>query len=157
VEAELSRLNRDYTVNKQQYDTLMQRLESARISEQAEQNAENVKFRVIEPPSIPVKPSGPQRALLDTMALLAALGVGAALAVLLAQLHPTFATRDTLQRVAGISVLGSIAAAHSEVVIPWYRRQALLAGGAISMLFVVYLLNLVLSEPLRQALRGLIS
>jgi len=53
VEAELARLNRDYEVNKQQYDTLVQRLESAKISEQAEQSADNVKFRVIEPPIVP--------------------------------------------------------------------------------------------------------
>ena len=32
--------------------------------EQAEQNTENVKFRIIEPPTMPVKPSGPNRPLL---------------------------------------------------------------------------------------------
>ena len=59
VEAELARLNRDYEINKKQFDTFLQRLESAKISEQAEQSNDNVKFRVIEPPSVPVKPSGP--------------------------------------------------------------------------------------------------
>jgi uncharacterized protein involved in exopolysaccharide biosynthesis len=48
-------------VNKQQYDTLLQRLESAKMSQQADQNTENVKFRIIEPPMVPIKPSGPQR------------------------------------------------------------------------------------------------
>ena len=54
IEAELARLNRDYEVNKEQYDTLLQRLESAKISQQADQNTENVKFRIIEPPTTPV-------------------------------------------------------------------------------------------------------
>ena len=77
VEAELSRLDRDYEVNKRQYDTLLERLESAKISEQAEQSSENVKFRVIEPPTVPLKPSGPNRILLNSMVLLLALGSGA--------------------------------------------------------------------------------
>ena len=70
------RLNRDYEINKQQYDTLLQRLESAKISEQAEQSADNVKFRVIEPPIVPVRPSGPDRVALNALVLLAALGAG---------------------------------------------------------------------------------
>ena len=89
VEAELSRLNRDYEINKQQYDTLLQRLESAKISEQAEQSSENVKFRIIEPPMVPVKPSGPMRMQLNLLVLFAAFGAGIGLAVLLALLHPT--------------------------------------------------------------------
>ena len=40
------RVDRDYEVNKQQYDTLLQRLESAKISQSADQNTENVKFRI---------------------------------------------------------------------------------------------------------------
>ena len=82
----------------------MQRLESAKISESAEQSADNVKFRVIEPPIVPFKPSGPERAILNTMVLLAALGAGLGLAVLLAQLRPTFTTRDLLQKVTGVPV-----------------------------------------------------
>ena len=40
---------------------------------------------------------------------------------------------------------------------PWYRRQSVLVGGAVSLLLVVYLLNLVLSEPLRAALRNVVG
>jgi len=108
VEAELSQLNRDYEVNKHNYDTLVQRLESARISESADQSADNVKFRVIEPPNLPFKPSGPNRDVLNTMVLLMALGAGAALAVLLAQLRPTFSSRELLEKVTGVPVIGAI-------------------------------------------------
>ena len=154
VEAELSRLNRDYEVNKRNYDTLVERLESARISESAEQSSENVKFRVIEPPIVPFKPSGPERAILNTMVLLAAIGAGLGLAVLLAQLRPTFTTRDLLQRVTGIPVLGSISAAVQETLVPWYRRQGVMVGAAVSLLLVVFLLNLILTSTLRSALRA---
>jgi len=157
IEAELTRLNRDYEVNKAQYDTLLQRLESAKISQQADQNTENVKFRIIEPPSVPVTPSGPQRALLDTVALLAALGAGLGLAIILAQLHPTFTTRDTLQKVAGIPVLGSISAAVWTESSVWYRRQSSLIAGAAMMLLVAYALNMLLTEPLRAAFRQIVG
>jgi polysaccharide chain length determinant protein (PEP-CTERM system associated) len=154
VEAELARLNRDYEVNKRQYDTLLQRLESAKISEEAEQSSENVKFRVIEPPSVPFKPSGPNRIALNTMVLLAALGAGIGLAILLGQLHPTFATRDVLQRVTGMPVIGSITAAVREAVVPWYRRQPAMVSGAVGLLLMVFLLNLVLTESIRATIRA---
>jgi len=157
IEAELSRLNRDYEVNKQQYDVLLQRLESARISEGAEQSTENVKFRVIEPPTVPLEPDGPKRLMLDTLVLLAALGAGAGLAVLLAQLNPTFTSREMLQKVAGVPVLGSVTAAIRDSLLPWYRRQGVMVAGAFGLLFVAYLLNIVLSDHLRIALRNLVG
>ncbi len=157
VEAELSRLNRDYEVNKRQYDTLVQRLESARISEQAEQSAENVKFRVIEPPIVPFKPSGPERMALNTMVLLAALGAGLGLAALLAQMHPTFTTRDLLQKVTGLNVIGTITAAVRPNLEPWYRRQEMLVGSAVGLLLAVFVLNLILTEPLRAVLRRVVG
>ncbi|MBS1132976.1 MAG: chain-length determining protein [Burkholderiaceae bacterium] len=157
VEAELVRLNRDYEVNKTQYDTLLQRLESARISESAEQNTDSVKFRVIEPPTVPIKPSGPVRPMLDSLVLLAALGAGLGLAILIAQMHPTFTTRDLLQKVTGIRVLGTVTAAVRADVVPWYRRQSLLVGGALSLLMMTYLLNLVLSESLRSVIRNVLG
>jgi polysaccharide chain length determinant protein (PEP-CTERM system associated) len=154
VEAELSRLNRDYEVNKRNYDTLVQRLESARISESAEQSGDNVKFRVIEPPLVPFKPSGPQRAVLNTMVLLASLGAGLGLAALLGLLRPTFTTRDLLAKVTGVPVIGAISAAVQEGFVPWYRRQGVMVGGAVSLLVVVFLLNLIMTTPLRAAIRA---
>jgi len=157
VEAELARLNRDYDVNKRQYDTLVQRLESARISQSAEQTAENVKLRVLEPPVKPFKPSGPQRAGLNSLVLLAALGAGIGLALLLAQLNPTFSSRELLQQLAGVPVVGVITVAVRAAVLPWYRRQRLLVGAAVSLLVVVFVLNLVLTDALRGALRTVVG
>jgi len=155
IEAELSRLNRDYEVNKKQYDTLLQRLESAKISQQADQNTDNVKFRVIEPPTIPIKPSGPNRPLLDALVLLAALAAGLGSAVLMAQLHPTFTTRESLQRLTGVPVIGAISAAIHNELMPWYRRQSSLVAAAAALLLLACVVNILLTEPLRAALRNL--
>ena len=157
IEAELSRLNRDYEVNKQQYDTLLQRFESAKISQSADQNTENVKFRIIEPPTVPVRPSGPQRQMLNSLVLLAALAAGLGVAVLLAQMHPTFATKEVLEKIAGIPVLGSISAALRLEFTPWYRRESTLILGAAAALLVAYGLNTLLTDTLRAALQNVIG
>jgi polysaccharide chain length determinant protein (PEP-CTERM system associated) len=155
VEAELSRLNRDYEVNKKQYDTLLQRLESANISQQADQNIDNVKFRIIEPPTLPVKPSAPNRPLLDVLVLLAALAAGVGVSVLIAQLHPTFSNRESLQRIAGIPVLGSVSATLRAQFIPWYRRQSTMVATAAALLVIACVLNILLTDSVRLALRNL--
>jgi len=157
VEAELSRLNRDYEVNKKQYDEMLQRLESARISEQADQSTEDVKFRVIEPPVEPITASGPQRAALSTAVLLLSLAAGIALAFILQQLRPVFSTRDSVQQVTGMPVIGAVTAAIVQGFVPWYRRQSALVGGALAALFVVFLLNLMLQDNVRATLRNLMG
>jgi Na+/H+-translocating membrane pyrophosphatase len=88
--------------------------------------------------------------------LVTALGAGLGLAVLLAHLHPTFTTRDVLSKVTGIPVLGSVTTAVRAGALPWYRRQTLLVSGAVSLLLIVYLLNVFLSEPPLAALRNLL-
>ncbi|HOW75484.1 MAG TPA: GNVR domain-containing protein [Candidatus Competibacteraceae bacterium] len=108
VEAELIALNRDYEVNRKKYDELVGRRESARLSQQAEQTNQDIRFRIIDPPRVPLEPTGPNRPLLISGVLLGALGVGGALAFLLAQLWPTFDSRQSLMRATQIPVFGSV-------------------------------------------------
>lgn len=157
VEAELAQLNRDYQVNKAQYDQLLQRLESARISQRADQSTGEVKFRVIEPPTMPTVPSGPERTLLSALVLLASLGAGIGFALLLQQVRPVFSTKDTLRQVTGLPVLGSVTAAVLHGFVPWYRRQTALVGGAIAALVGAFLINLLLQQNLRTMLRNLLG
>jgi polysaccharide chain length determinant protein (PEP-CTERM system associated) len=151
VEAELKRLDRNYDVNKRQYDSLVQRLESANISTEAEQTADSVKFRVVEPPIVPLAPIGPNRFLLSSLVLVASLAAGLATALLLAQMRPVFTSRDALGRISGLPVLGAITKLTAERFLPWYRTQAALVAGAVGALFIGYLLNLLLSGVVRDA------
>ncbi|MFC1747499.1 XrtA system polysaccharide chain length determinant [Pseudomonadota bacterium] len=118
VEAEMKRLNRDYDIVKGNYDELLARREAARVARDADATGDSVKFDVVEPPRIPLKPSGPNRPLFLTAVLVAGLAIGVALAFLLSQLKQTFDTRTSLREAIGLPVLGSIS-------MEWSAKQRL--------------------------------
>jgi polysaccharide chain length determinant protein (PEP-CTERM system associated) len=108
VEASLQRLNRDYAVTKNQYDALLQRLETARLSGEAEQSGDDIEFRVIEPPRMPNGPAGPNRRLFNSAILIGGLLAGLSLAFFLHQINPVFTDLQSLRRLTGVPVLGAV-------------------------------------------------
>ena len=114
VEAELARLNRDYEVHKRHYEILVERRESAVISEQAERSSDGIKFKIVDPPRVPIAPVGPNRLLFSAVVLLAGIGIGVVFAFFLSQLKPTFDDRTTIKDVLGLPVLGTVSMVWSE-------------------------------------------
>ncbi len=108
IEAELARLNRDYEVNKRNYDELVKRRESLNIAEQASQTSDSVKFNIIEPPRVPLVPTGPNRPLFSSAVVVAGLGLGVGLAWLLAMLRPTIYTKEDIEELFQIPVIGTV-------------------------------------------------
>src|SRR3569623_331164 len=96
VEAQLNQLNRDYDDTKSNYETLLTRRESATITEQLEQSAATVKFRVVAPPYVPPSPSRPTRALLNSAVLGGGLACAIVFAFFLTHLNPIFDTRRSV-------------------------------------------------------------
>ncbi|MDH5570819.1 MAG: Wzz/FepE/Etk N-terminal domain-containing protein [Gammaproteobacteria bacterium] len=139
VEAELQALNRDYDINRKNYDSLVERREAAKMGAAAEQTGEQVKIKVIEPPRLPTFPSGPNRLLFSSAVLLAAIGAGIGIAFLLMQIRPVFYSQKSIREVLGMPVLGTV----SYIAQPEYLRKNRMtligygvAGGA---LFIAYL------------------
>lgn len=108
VEARLTQLNRDYEVIQRQHQQMLERRESARLSEDLQQNAGDVSFRVVDPPFVPRQPSQPNKPLLQAGVLVVALGGGGALALLLALLHPIVTDPRMLAQSAGLPLLGTV-------------------------------------------------
>ena len=108
IEAELKQLNRDYEVNKKNYQTLLERRETAKISEQAGQSSDTVKFRIVEPPHASTKPVAPNRPLLISAVLVAGILAGAAFAFFMSQIKPTFDNPKLMTRELGVPVFGSV-------------------------------------------------
>ncbi len=110
VEAELKRLDRDYEIVKKNYEQLRARKESAKLAHDLETKAQTVQFRIIDPPQVPIKPSGPNRPLFLTIVLLAGLAGGIGFAFMLVQINSTFANVQELKAKFTLPILGSISA-----------------------------------------------
>jgi len=115
IEADLKKLNRDYSVIKAQYEIMLGRRESARLSEQAEKNSEDVQFRIIEKPREPLYPTGPHRIIFSTIVLLAGIAAGLALAFFFSQIKPVYITGRELVKDTGFPLLGSVSVVRTEL------------------------------------------
>jgi hypothetical protein len=108
IEAEFSKLNRDYNVIRTNYEKLVQRYEALKIGDEAGQTTEAAQFNIIEPPRIPLVPVGPDRPKLSIMVLALALASGIGFTVLLAMLRPAIYTRDALRQISDLPVFGVV-------------------------------------------------
>lgn len=109
VESELSQLNRDYQINKDNYEKLVGRREVAKLSGDLNATTDMITFRVIDPPTVPLIPAGPNRPRLFSIVLLGALLAGIAGAFLMSQIRPTFLSISDLREATGLPILGSVA------------------------------------------------
>jgi polysaccharide chain length determinant protein (PEP-CTERM system associated) len=108
VEAQLSQLNRDYTVNRENYQKLVERRESAKLSGDLSTATDMLTFRVIDPPTVPSAPVGPNRPRLFSVVFALALAAGLGVALLMSQFRPTFLSQASLREVTGLPILGAI-------------------------------------------------
>ncbi|ROO33093.1 XrtA system polysaccharide chain length determinant [Salinisphaera orenii] len=113
AQAQLAKMTRNYNVTQDQYQKLLTRLYSARLSTDVRQHNDPLEFRVIDPPEVPAEPFGPQRVILLTMALFAAAAAGIAFAFFLGQIRPVFINRKSLTDATGLPVVGSVSMAWS--------------------------------------------
>jgi polysaccharide chain length determinant protein (PEP-CTERM system associated) len=138
IEAQLAQLNRDYEVNRENYQKLLERRESAKLSGELTSATDMLSFRVIDQPSVPLKPSGPNRLLLFSAVFAAALGIGLAAAFLMSQLRPTFLSQAALRDSTGLPILGSISMNWTGAQTVGRKRRLIQLGAAILVLFGTY-------------------
>jgi polysaccharide chain length determinant protein (PEP-CTERM system associated) len=138
IEAELAQLNRDYEVNRTNYQQLVQRRESAKLSGDLSSATDMLTFRVIDPPTAPPLPSGPNRLRLFSLVFAGALIAGLASAFLMSQLRPTFLSQASLRDVTGLPILGSISMNWTEQQTVGRKRRLYTLATAILVLLAVY-------------------
>ena len=108
IEAELAQLNRDYDINKKNYNDLVTRRESAAMSGDLDNATGMADFRLIDPPRASPQPVAPNRLLMMPFALLAALGAGLVVAFGASQLRAVFYDARSLKETVGLPLLGVV-------------------------------------------------
>ena len=108
VEADYAQLNRDYEINKKNYEQLLARRESAQISEDLDNKSGVVQFKTVDPPRVTLVSWSANRPLIFLGALLGSLLLGAGFAFLRSYLKPTFHSAKSLQDAFGLPLLGTV-------------------------------------------------
>jgi polysaccharide chain length determinant protein (PEP-CTERM system associated) len=138
VEAQLVQLNRDYQINRENYERLVQRREQAKLSGDLSSATDMLTFRVVEPPLEARKPSGPNRLGLFSGVFALSLVAGLASAFLMSQVRPTFLSHASLREVTGIPVLGTINMHWTDSQKVLRKRRLIGVGVAVLVLFCAY-------------------
>jgi polysaccharide chain length determinant protein (PEP-CTERM system associated) len=147
IQAKYADLDRDYSIKKRDFEELLTRREQMVIAEAADTSANKIQFRVIDPPQVPPLPTTPNRPLLLSGVLIAAMGAAVALPIVLLQFDKSFNSVAAL-RGLGVPILGSISRQPTRAM----RRRnkievaAVCAGG--SGLLAVYAVLLLLGVKL---------
>ena len=138
VEAELTRLNRDYEEHKSKYKELVDRREQASISRERNIRTDQIKFRILDPPRVPGSPTGPSRTLLLAVSLVGGIGAGVVFALLLGHFSDAVSDPDQLRQSFGLPILGIVSTMDSfkNHSLRVARSSGFFAG--IAMLFVVF-------------------
>ena len=143
IETEFAQLNRDYDINKKNYNDLVTRRESAALTGDLESAAGVADFRLIDPPRATPTPVSPNRVVLLPMALLAALGAGLAAAFAASQLRAVFFDSRALKAVSGLPLLGSVTLLVSDEEVKLERRNLKLFLIASSGLLGVFMVGMI--------------
>jgi polysaccharide chain length determinant protein (PEP-CTERM system associated) len=143
LEAEAAQLNRDYEINKKNYQDLVSRRQSAVMSGELEVASGVADFRLIDPPRVTPQPVAPNRLLLLPIALVAALLAGMAVSFGASQMWPVYSDGNELRTSTGLPLLGVVSLVMSEADRQRERAGTLLFFGASGGLVGLFVLGMV--------------
>lgn len=154
LEAEFAQLNRDYELDKKNYEQLVSRRDSAEMSGDLDTAGSMADFRLIDPPRASSTPVAPNRLLLFPLGLVLAIAGGLFAAFAASQIRPVFFDSKSLREATDLPVLGTVSLIPNEARRLKERaslRRFLLASGG---LVVAYAVGLGLLTILSQRAAG---
>lgn len=144
IEARFAGLNRDYEMTKAKYEELVSRRDSIDLSVKAEQSSQEVQFRIIEPPRVPIKPSGPHRVAMYTGVLLAGVIFGLFMAFARSQLQPVVTSALQLRTITEFPVFGLVSHTEKHKLVSQSRKHLfyfILLSGALLSGYAAFVVN----------------
>jgi polysaccharide chain length determinant protein (PEP-CTERM system associated) len=161
VEAQLQRLDRDYEVNKERYNSLVARREAAEMTKDIQKSYENILFNVIDPPTTSLWSAWRRRLLANTAILFLGIGGGLGFAFLLSQIRPVIHSPGALEELTGLPVVATISRAWTpkqllrrRLELTTFASTGVLLVGAYGVALFLQFRNTELMASLLQTLGG---
>ncbi|MCA9401885.1 MAG: hypothetical protein KC713_09670 [Candidatus Omnitrophica bacterium] len=132
---------RDKGVNDSIYNELLQRLETAKITQRLQASKEGTKYTVLDPPRLPLRPVKPNKILVALGGLFVGVIFGACLVFLSEFLDKSFIDVEDASNFFGTPLLGAISKIHTEASIrknreehAWFYSLSVIAGIVVIIL-----------------------
>jgi polysaccharide chain length determinant protein (PEP-CTERM system associated) len=131
-EQELALITRDYESTREMFRSLLAKRGEADVAADMEQRQKGETFRVIEPATLPERPTGPNRVRLLLVGIAVALGAAGVAVVLAEQIDTSYRRADEVRTNAGVPLLSTIPRIVTETDRLSTRRHRRLAAVAVA-------------------------
>lgn len=138
IQARESQLQRDFSQLRSFYNDLLDRKQDLDLQTDVESADGTVSLRVVEQPSLPTRPSGPNRLLFMSGMFVFALVAGIGFALVLSVLRPVVLTVEQLRSQFDLNILGNVSRSLSEEETRQRSMELLMFAGATALLFIVF-------------------
>ena len=115
---------RDENVNTKIYNMLLERLETAKITQRLQSSKEGTRYTVLDPPRVPFKPAKPNKLFVAFIGLISGLGLGVALVLAIEFLDKSFLDVEDATKFFGMPLLGAISRITTEANIKNEKEKA---------------------------------
>jgi len=140
---------RDAKVNEEIYNVLLERLETAKITQRLQSSKEGTKYTIVDPPRVPLSPFRPNRLLIALGGLIVGLAAGVGLVFMMEFFDKSFIDVQDAKEFFGVPLLGAISKITTvqEIRQQTVRKRWLYIGAVlictIAFLTVMLLANLI--------------
>jgi succinoglycan biosynthesis transport protein ExoP len=108
TEQDLADISRGYEESKSNYNSLLQKQNQSQLATSLEQRQQGEQFRILDPPSLPPRPSSPNHLVISIAGLIIGLAAGAGLTALLEMTNVRVRQEKDLEDVIPLKVLVGI-------------------------------------------------
>jgi succinoglycan biosynthesis transport protein ExoP len=105
TEQELADITRGYEESKSNYNSLLQKQNQSQLATSLEQRQQGQQFRILDPPSLPARPSAPNHLIISLGGLLTGLAIGAGLTAFLEMSDVRVRQEKDLEEIIPVKVL----------------------------------------------------
>jgi succinoglycan biosynthesis transport protein ExoP len=143
IEKEYNDLTLDFDNAKKKYGEMLDKLMSAKVSSQMQQEDRGERFTITDPPGLPTRPIKPNRFAIVLLGFVLAAGISVSLVALQEGMDPSLKSEDDLSRITGVPVLTSLTYMETAPEIRAQRIKKLvwLVGTAGTILGVIIFIN----------------